>query len=140
MAKEPLSIELDKTDASTKEMATFIFGGEDHTLGNALRYMLARKEDVAFAAYTVPHPSELRFSLRVQTTGAPVTEVVKDGLGDLAKLSETLSSAFDQANGAGRCRHNTRVAALASPRGPALTIAPRADDFEADQESRLPAE
>ena len=133
MAKEPLSIELDKTDASTKEMATFIFGGEDHTLGNALRYMLARKEDVAFAAYTVPHPSELRFSLRVQTTGAPVTEVVKDGLEDLAKLSETLSSAFDQANGAGRCRHNTRVAALASPhtRGPALTIAPRADDFEA---------
>ena len=31
---------------------------------------------------------ELRFNLRVQTTGAPVTEVVKDGLEDLlAKLS-----------------------------------------------------
>ena len=30
---------------STAKSATFIFGNEDHTLGNALRFILVKKED-----------------------------------------------------------------------------------------------
>eukprot|EP01051_Picozoa_sp_SAG22_P019891 SAG22_NODE_3820_length_1515_cov_2.293079_2_plen_168_part_00 len=130
-------------DAGHRGMATLEFWGEDHTLGNALRYTLIRNNkvrgttrplrhpypypppfgpacscallrrkgitvpprslpstlcltpsflsppppprlplkhahavQVAFAGYSVPHPSELKFNLRVQTTGdeTPVRE------------------------------------------------------------------
>lgn len=46
---------------------TFAIGDEDHTLGNALRHVLASNASVAFAAYSVPHPSEPIMHLRVQT-------------------------------------------------------------------------
>ena len=50
-------------------MATFIFHEEDHTLGNALRYILASKNEVEFVGYSMPHPSEQKMILRLQTKG-----------------------------------------------------------------------
>lgn len=46
---------------------TFCIGDEDHTLGNALRHVLIQNEQVGFAGYSVPHPSEPVVQLRVQT-------------------------------------------------------------------------
>lgn len=42
---------------------------EDHTLGNALRHVLMQNAEVDFCGYSVPHPSEPKMNLRLQTTG-----------------------------------------------------------------------
>lgn len=78
---------LDDPDDST--CMTFVLHDEDHTLGNALRYMIMKKyvrslsrdwsctrpltlpnsPDVTFCGYSVPHPSESKINLRIQTSG-----------------------------------------------------------------------
>ena len=45
--------------------ATYIFTGEDHTLGNLLRSTLIKNEKVEFCAYSVPHPSEPYMNVRI---------------------------------------------------------------------------
>ena len=52
------------------------FTGEDHTLGNALRYMLMKDPDVEFAGYT-----------------APVLHQGRGGLAENAASHSTLSTA-----------------------------------------------
>jgi DNA-directed RNA polymerase I and III subunit RPAC2 len=78
-------------------VATFIFYGEDHTLGNALRQVLMRMPSVAFCGYTIPHPSEDEMNMRLQTTGAPAVEVLDEGLRQLAEGCDVLDQAFDEA-------------------------------------------
>lgn len=61
--------------------ATFALAGEDHTLGNAVRYMLNKQPAVAFAGYSVPHPSDDLVNVRVQTTGAvSATQALRDAV------------------------------------------------------------
>jgi len=48
---------------------TFCLLEEDHTLGNALRYMLMKDPRVEFCGYTLPHPSENKIHMRVQMYG-----------------------------------------------------------------------
>lgn len=60
---------------------TFQIHDEDHTLGNALRYIIMKKfvnlylagvndsPDVEFCGYSIPHPSEPKLNLRIQTYG-----------------------------------------------------------------------
>ena len=50
-------------------MATYVFYDEDHTLGNSLRYILSQRPDVEFCGYSIPHPSENKLNLRLQTIG-----------------------------------------------------------------------
>merc|ERR1712139_54819 len=52
---------------------TFQFKDEDHTFGNAVRYMLMKDPNVEFAGYAVPHPSEPIMNVRVQTHADTVT-------------------------------------------------------------------
>ena len=71
---------------STDTAASFEFEKEDHTLGNALRYVIMKKSvclwhvnevililscspDVEFCGYSIPHPSEAKMNLRIQTWG-----------------------------------------------------------------------
>lgn len=61
---------------------------EDHTLGNALRYVIMKKyvqhfgsvklrastltlqsPDVEFCGYSIPHPSDPKMNIRIQTYG-----------------------------------------------------------------------
>ena len=70
-----------------------------HVLRLHPRYILVRNPDVEFCGYSVPHPSDLKFNLRVQTKGADAVETVKSGLENLAQLSEALQAKFEQANG-----------------------------------------
>lgn len=49
--------------------ATYNFKGEDHTLGNLLRFSLIKNPDVEFCGYSITHPSENEMNLRLQTTG-----------------------------------------------------------------------
>ncbi|KDN66533.1 hypothetical protein CSUB01_00978 [Colletotrichum sublineola] len=54
---------------STDTAASFEFIDEGHTLGNALRYIIMKNPDVEFCAYAIPHPSEAKMNLRIQTYG-----------------------------------------------------------------------
>ncbi|KAL5012754.1 hypothetical protein ScPMuIL_011305 [Solemya velum] len=74
---------------------TFVFHDEDHTLGNALAYMVLKNPDVQFAGYSVPHPSENRINLRIQTNGAQATDVLQKGLTDLNKCCEHVLKTFE---------------------------------------------
>jgi DNA-directed RNA polymerase I and III subunit RPAC2 len=49
--------------------ASFEFKKEDHTLGNALRYIIMKNPDVEFCGYSIPHPSEDLMNIRIQTYG-----------------------------------------------------------------------
>ena len=80
------------------DSATFQFHQEDHTLGNALRYMLSRKPHVHFVGYCVPHPSEATMNLRVQCEeGTRAETVVDEALEDLSNVFGEVSSAFEKA-------------------------------------------
>lgn len=47
---------------------TFAIRNEDHTLGNVIRHTLIQNEqNIEFAGYSVPHPSEPIVQIRVQT-------------------------------------------------------------------------
>ena len=56
--REPTSDLLEVKPGATAQSATFIFGNEDHTLGNTLRYILMQRTETDFCGYSVPHPYE----------------------------------------------------------------------------------
>jgi len=75
---------------------TVVMRDEDHTLGNALRYTLAKNSDVTFTGYSVPHPSESKMNVRIQTReGVLATDALKKGLTDLIAISEHILQTFD---------------------------------------------
>lgn len=77
--------------------ATYIFSNEDHTLGNALRFMLVKRPEVEFCGYSIPHPSENFMNLRLQTIDKNSNDVLKGGLKDLAQLCDIIENKFDEA-------------------------------------------
>lgn len=77
---------------------TFVLRDEDHTLGNALRYMLTKNPQVKFCGYSIPHPSENIMNIRVETFGAPATDVFRQGLLDLREVAAHLRSTFQAEN------------------------------------------
>lgn len=76
--------------------STFSFSEEDHTLGNSLRYVLNHDPRVEFCGYSVPHPSENRINVRIQTTGDPAKDVLKDALHDLMLMCQHVRSTFER--------------------------------------------
>ena len=82
------------------ESATYVLEGEDHTLGNALRYAIMRDEAVLFCGYSVPHPSEERLNLRVQVRpggGRTAEAAFRRGLANLGAAAAAVSAAFSGA-------------------------------------------
>ncbi|CAA9957972.1 RNA polymerase subunit AC19 [Pyrenophora teres f. teres] len=75
--------------------ASFQFDDEDHTLGNALRYIIHKNPDVEFCGYSIPHPSEAKMNLRIQTyDGASVYTVLEKGLEDLMAMCDVVEQKF----------------------------------------------
>lgn len=74
---------------------TFVFRDEDHTLGNALRYVLMRNPDVKLCGYSIPHPSENKMNVRVETYSKPASQVFRKAVVDLKAMSEHLRSSFN---------------------------------------------
>lgn len=54
---------------ATTHAVSFQIEREDHTLGNSLRYFISKNPDVEFCGYTIPHPSETKMNIRIQTWG-----------------------------------------------------------------------
>jgi DNA-directed RNA polymerases I and III subunit RPAC2 len=84
LKKAPITFQVRGSGPPTSR--TFAIGDEDHTLGNATRHILMQDNRVAFAGYSVPHPSEPIMHIRVQTkpdTGCTAIEALKDACGTL---------------------------------------------------------
>ncbi|KAF2795806.1 RBP11-like subunits of RNA polymerase [Melanomma pulvis-pyrius CBS 109.77] len=83
---------------ATDTAASFQFDGEDHTLGNALRYTIMKNPDVEFCGYSIPHPSEEKMNLRIQTyDGVSVYTVLEKGLDDLMAMCDVVDEKFKDA-------------------------------------------
>jgi DNA-directed RNA polymerases I and III subunit RPAC2 len=76
---------------------TFQINDEDHTLANALRYMIMKNPQVIFCGYTIPHPSETKVNLRIKTnkqiTGL---DALVKGLLDLNQMCAHVLNTFDK--------------------------------------------
>ncbi|KAJ4319960.1 RNA polymerase subunit AC19 [Neodidymelliopsis sp. IMI 364377] len=80
---------------ATESAASFQFDGEDHTLGNALRYIIMKNPDVEFCGYSIPHPSETKMNLRIQTyDNVSVYQVLDKGLEDLMAMCDVVTDKF----------------------------------------------
>ncbi|KAI1644556.1 RBP11-like subunits of RNA polymerase [Daldinia loculata] len=80
---------------SSETAASFEFLKEGHTLGNALRYIIMKNPDVEFCAYAIPHPSEDKMNLRIQTydTTTAAAALAK-GLQDIEDLCDVVADEF----------------------------------------------
>jgi DNA-directed RNA polymerase I and III subunit RPAC2 len=91
---EPTTELFNVLPGSSELSSTFIFGNEDHTLGNSLRHILVNREETEFCGYSVPHPYEPKMHIRLQTTGTPSVKVLKLGLKDLEETANLLDDHF----------------------------------------------
>lgn len=56
------------------------------------------RKETAFCGYSVPHPSEPKMNLRLQTCGGrPAAEVLKDGLHEMVEICDLLEYKLDAA-------------------------------------------
>ncbi|KAI5465799.1 DNA-directed RNA polymerase [Mariannaea sp. PMI_226] len=79
---------------STDTAASFEFLEEGHTLGNALRYIVMKNPDVEFCAYSIPHPSEAKMNIRIQTYRGTAFDALKKGLSDLQDVCDVVAEEF----------------------------------------------
>ncbi|KAB8070820.1 DNA-directed RNA polymerase [Aspergillus leporis] len=80
---------------ATETAASFQFDGEGHTLGNALRYAIMKNPQVEFCGYTIPHPSETKMNLRIQTYDTTTAvEALEKGLDTVMDLCDVVSEKF----------------------------------------------
>ncbi|KAF4452246.1 DNA-directed RNA polymerase I and III subunit RPAC2 [Fusarium austroafricanum] len=79
---------------STDTAASFEFIDEGHTLGNALRYIIMKNPDVEFCAYSIPHPSEPKMNIRIQTYSGTAVDALKKGLTDIQEVCDVVADEF----------------------------------------------
>ena len=77
--------------------ATYTFDGEDHTLGNLLRFALIKNPDIEFCGYSITHPSEHTVNMRIQTTGKGTNEVLIQGLETVKFMTDVTERKFREA-------------------------------------------
>lgn len=85
------------TEPEDETCVTYVMHHEDHTIGNSLRYMILKNPEVEYCGYSVPHPSEEKINLRIQTNSQPAVEVLKTGLVNLQKVSLHVLDTFQEA-------------------------------------------
>ncbi|KAI9826891.1 MAG: RNA polymerase subunit AC19 [Thelocarpon impressellum] len=84
---------------ATETAASFEFEGEDHTLGNALRWVIMKNPEVEFCGYSIPHPSEAKMNVRIQTyEGTTPFEALEKGVDDLTDLCVVVFDKFAAAS------------------------------------------
>ncbi|KAK6199210.1 uncharacterized protein RJT21DRAFT_3027 [Scheffersomyces amazonensis] len=77
--------------------ASFQIIDEDHTLGNALRYIIMKNPEVEFCGYSIPHPSENKLNIRIQTYGSiTAVEALHQGLDNLTELCTVIEDKFSE--------------------------------------------
>ncbi|CAI7667715.1 unnamed protein product [Penicillium discolor] len=80
---------------ATETAASFQFEGEGHTMGNALRYAIMKNPAVEFCGYTIPHPSDSKMNVRIQTNDTTTAlEALEKGFNDLMDLCDVVTEKF----------------------------------------------
>ncbi|KAI9687981.1 MAG: RNA polymerase subunit AC19 [Bogoriella megaspora] len=80
---------------SLEDAASFEFMEEGHTFGNALRHVIMKNPKVELCGYTIPHPSESKMHVRIQTyDGASAHDVLEKGIDDLDDMCEVILTKF----------------------------------------------
>ncbi|EPE06150.1 dna-directed rna polymerase i and iii 14 kda polypeptide [Ophiostoma piceae UAMH 11346] len=90
--EEPQRVRL--LPGSTPTAASFEFVDEGHTMGNALRFIIMKNPNVEFCAYAIPHPSEAKMNIRIQTYEGTAVEALEKGLRDLQDLCDVVGDKF----------------------------------------------
>ncbi|RHZ67256.1 hypothetical protein Glove_302g23 [Diversispora epigaea] len=94
-----LDFKTDKGTIPDPRSVTFTIIGEDHTLGNALRYTIMLNPEVEYCGYSIPHPSEEKLNLRIQTTeNITAIEALSKGLEDLRTMCDYIKEKFIKTN------------------------------------------
>eukprot|EP01053_Blabericola_migrator_P004335 Blabericola_migrator_1__4334@NODE_2331_length_2924_cov_61_627231_g241_i1_p3_GENE_NODE_2331_length_2924_cov_61_627231_g241_i1NODE_2331_length_2924_cov_61_627231_g241_i1_p3_ORF_typecomplete_len106_score14_41RNA_pol_L_2/PF13656_6/7_6e27RNA_pol_L/PF01193_24/3RNA_pol_L/PF01193_24/13_NODE_2331_length_2924_cov_61_627231_g241_i114421759 len=83
--------------AFNSKSVTLTVQNEDHTLGNALRSMLSSNPEVEFAGYSIPHPTETHFNLRIQSVNRPAMELFTEALDNLIGMSSVILQKLESA-------------------------------------------
>ena len=86
-------------DSKSKDNCrTFVFKGETHTLGNALKNVILLNPQVIFCGYSMPHPAEDQMLLRIQSVeGLSAVDALRKGLTDLKAMCEITQQKFEAA-------------------------------------------
>ncbi|CAG8701211.1 11531_t:CDS:2 [Acaulospora morrowiae] len=99
MVDDILDFKAEKGVVKDPTSVTFTINGEDHTLGNALRYTIMLNPEVEYCGYSIPHPSEDKLNIRVQTTeNTTAIEALRKGLEDLKTICDHIKETFIEAN------------------------------------------
>jgi DNA-directed RNA polymerases I and III subunit RPAC2 len=91
---EPTTELFSVQNSGNDQNATFIFGNEDHTLGNSLRHLLIQRKETEFCGYSVPHPYEPKMHVRLQTNDIRAIDGLRRGLDDLEEVANLLDDRF----------------------------------------------
>ncbi|KAI4263448.1 MAG: hypothetical protein L6R42_001409 [Xanthoria sp. 1 TBL-2021] len=92
------TVNMTKLPGANDTAASFQFDQEDHTLGNALRFMIMKNPEVELCGYSIPHPSEAKMNLRIQTyEGTTVYDALEKGFDDLMDLCDVVTTKFTDA-------------------------------------------
>ncbi|KAF9594750.1 hypothetical protein IFM89_034733, partial [Coptis chinensis] len=89
--------EMEHGSINDVKSGTFSLADEDHTLANSIRFTLNQDPRVTLCGYSIPHPTDAKVNIRVQTTGDPAKEVFKDALQDLIFMCGHVRETFDEA-------------------------------------------
>ncbi|KAG0171886.1 RNA polymerase subunit AC19 [Apophysomyces sp. BC1034] len=82
---------------SDQTAMTFCFKEEDHTLGNSLRHVINKNPEVDFCGYSIPHPSEAKMNVRIQTSdNTTAIDALSKGLTDLHDMCAFIRQAYEE--------------------------------------------
>lgn len=88
-------IEIVSGSNSDPTCMTFCFKEEDHTLGNSLRHMIMKNPSVDYCGYSIPHPSEAKMNVHIQTTEQTnAVAALNKGFDDLTDLCQHVITSF----------------------------------------------
>jgi DNA-directed RNA polymerase I and III subunit RPAC2 len=96
MLYSPFEIQV-KVEGVDEEVGIFELEGEDHTLGNSLRFLLCRDPDVKFAGYSMPHPNERKVLIQIQVysgRGKSALDALELGLERLRAVTHHIKNVF----------------------------------------------
>jgi DNA-directed RNA polymerase I and III subunit RPAC2 len=95
---EPTTCTISLDDPNDPSSGSFLFQGETHTMGNALRQAINPNPAVRFCGYSVPHPAEKKMRIRIQAKkDSNIIDIVNQGLDDFSQWCTNLEHEFDAA-------------------------------------------
>ncbi|EFP09614.1 hypothetical protein GCK72_009476 [Caenorhabditis remanei] len=96
-AKKKMEILDPKSFEQDPSNLTLILYEEDHTIGNSIKHILSRMDEVEFCGYNVPHPLEDKILFRVQTKdGINALEVLVKAFESVEQIFSTIRGKFEE--------------------------------------------